>query len=159
MDKYILEFIYTPQTFPEIYSYYVMNINDIDKFIYYYKELKINPIKDFLNNEEININNSSYNIYDNNKSDFFIKIENYLLITKTCDLLERFYELFDNQLINNYYESSENNLLFDETEKATNIINLFNNNGDINEIKKLLNENPNLINDNEISEINDLINK
>ena len=154
--KCILEFIYTPNNFPEIYSYYLMDINDINKFKYYYKELKFNPIKNFLNEENLTIDNTSYNVYENNKSTFFITISNYLLITKTCDLLSNFYDLINKQLDNT--TSSDN--LIDETDNIYNIINLFNKNNDENndEIKNLIINNPNLINDTEICEINNIIN-
>ena len=154
--KCILEFIYTPNNFPEIYSYYLMDINDINKFKYYYKELKFNPIKNFLNEENLTIDNTSYNVYENNKSNFFITISNYLLITKTCDLLSNFYDLINKQLDNT--TSSDN--LIDETDNIYNIINLFNKNNDENndEIKNLIINNPNLINDTEICEINYIIN-
>lgn len=154
-EKCLLEFIYSPNNFPEIYSYYIMDINEINKFKYYYKELKSNPINNFLNNEPLNIENTIYNVYENNKSDFFIKIYEYLKISKTCDLLSKFYDLIDKQIEN----TSSDNQLFEDTDNIINIINLFNKNKDenINKIKEIINNNPNLINDNEISEINDII--
>lgn len=156
-NKCILEFIYTPNDFPEIYSYYLMDINDINKFKYYYKELKFNPIKNFINNEYLTIDNTTYNVYENNKSEFFITISNYISITKSCDLLSKFYELIDKQIDN----TSSDNYLFEETENVVNIINLFNKNklDNIDEIKNIIEKNPNLINDDEINEINNEINK
>ena len=156
-DKCLLEFIYSPNNFPEIYSYYIMNINEINKFKYYYKELKFNPIKNFLNNETLNIENTTYNVYENNNSDFFINISIFLSISKTCDILSKFYDLIDKQTDNT---SSSDNQLFDETDNVINIINLFNNNNNDennNKIKNIINDYPNLINDNEISEIYDSI--
>ncbi len=154
-NKCILEFIYSPLNFPEIYSYYLMDMNDINKFKYYYKELKFNPIKNFLNNEYMTIDNTTYNVYENNKSEFFITISNYLSITKTCDLLNKFYDLIEKQIDNT---TSSDNLLLEETETIVNIIDLFNKNKNNDEIKNIINNNPNLINDNEIKEINDIIN-
>ena len=156
-DKCLLEFIYSPNNFPEIYSYYIMNINEINKFKYYYKELKFNPIKNFLNNETLNIENTTYNVYENNNSDFFINISIFLSISKTCDILSKFYDLIDKQTDNT---TSSDNQLFDETDNVINIINLFNNNNNDennNKIKNIINDYPNLINDNEISEIYDSI--
>ena len=156
-DKCLLEFIYSPNNFPEIYSYYIMNINEINKFKYYYKELKFNPIKNFLNNETLNIENTTYNVYENNNSDFFINISIFLSISKTCDILSKFYDLIDKQTDNT---TSSDNQLFDETDNVINIINLFNNNNNDennNKIKNIINDYPNLKNDNEISEIYDSI--
>ena len=153
-EKCLLEFIYSPDKFPEIYSYYIMDINEINKFKYYYKELKFNPIENFLNNETLNIDNSTYNVYENNKSDFFINICNFLSISKTCDILSKFYELIDKQIEKT---TLSDNILFDETDNVINIINLFNKNKNenIDKIKNIIINNPNLINDNEISEIYD----
>jgi hypothetical protein len=129
-----------------------MDINEINKFKYYYKELKFNPIKNFLNNETLNVDNTTYNVYENNNSEFFINISNFLYISKTCDILSKFYELIDKQI---EYTTSSDNQLFNETDTVTDIINLFNKNKDdnIEKIKNIINNNPKLINDNEISEI------
>ena len=169
--KCILEFIYYPDNFPEIYSYYLMDINDINKFKYYYKELKFNPIKNFLNNNDLTIENTCYNVFENNNSEFFITIEKFILLTKSCDLLLKFYELIDKQLnksnvsisddiicIDN--SKSSNDSLLENTECVVNIINLFNNDKENNKdkINAIINNNPELINDTEINEINDIIN-
>jgi hypothetical protein len=185
--KYILEFIFHPKNFPDISSYYLMELADIEKFEYDYRELSHNSIKNFLYSEDLTDLNTSYHIYGNTQSDFFKKMYDYLMISQKggfCDLLNRFYSLqnqntdikdlflsdknFDsesdnqNDIIRKDNKSESSDSIYKKTEDIVNIITLFNKNNldenTQNEIKNIILNNPKIIEDTEVCEINKHIN-
>ena len=141
----ILELIYHPKNFPDIYSYYLMNDDDIAKFVFDYKELEYNPIKNFLYDDILSDSNLTYAIYSNTKSDYYRIIYDYISITSnggSCNILSKFYEsqkindlqsdnvnqlfISDDKFDSENKNSDSSDSIYNKTENIVNIINLFN---------------------------------
>ena len=169
MQDNILEFVYYPNNFPSITSYYLLDNEKISKFEFDYKDLQINPIINFMQNEDLNDDNSSYHIYNNNESEHYKKIHDLILISQpgiNCDLLEHFYKLQNNpkpyelKIItndNNLDTDDSNESLYRQSDNIINVVNIYNNrDNDINatdKINNIIKNNNKIICDNEVKEI------
>ena len=157
-----------------------MTYQQLEHFLFEYHELKHKPITNFFNNEPLNTDNSNYHIYYK-ESDNFNILFNYIKFTSTngasCDLLSRFFYLIYNDTLNHINDEDDDEL-YRDTEDISNILNIYNNldkicnnknnlcinnNGsycdicknNIDKIKTIYDNNPNIINDTDIKELFD----
>ena len=184
----ILELTYHPNNFPSITSYYIMNKEQINLFLYQYDELKYKSINDFFYNDNLSIDNTNYYIYDDYKSNNFNILYNYIKFSSSfgasCDLLTYFYKLLNNdnnkeEKINIQTELEDLDDIYKDTEDISNVLEIYmkmkdkckldciNNKQDycnicidsINNIKNMCNNNKNIIKDDDIKELLNEINE
>jgi hypothetical protein len=182
----ILEFTFYPDIFPSITSYYLMNKEQIDYFLYIYSELKNNPINNFFNDKILTINNTKYYIYDDHQDNNYNILYNYIKLTlinkSSCDLISYIYKLFNKnnediqidtelECLDDIYKNTDDisnilDIYIKMKDKCIlNCLNIDNSNycdiclNSIKNIKTIYNNNNNIIKDEDIKELINEINK
>lgn len=181
ISKYsILEFTFHPIHFSSITSYYLMNKEQINNFLYQYDEIKYKPLEDFFYNEKLSIDNTNYYIYDDHKSNNFNILLNYIKFSSSsgasCDILTYLYKsINENKQINIHTELEDLDDIYKNTEDISNVLDIYmkmkdkctldciNNNDNkdycdicinsIKNIKNIYNKNKNIIKDDDIKEL------